>query len=68
MQWKNFLIPKKIRELRQVLRDQGMKGLVRRLGWKALLAIIVFYLIRDTILYLIIPYLIAKGVLTGTVP
>ena len=34
---------------------------VRRLGWKFMLAFILFYLIRDSILYILIPYLIAKG-------
>lgn len=34
---------------------------VKSLGWKFVLAFILFYLIRDSILYLLIPYLIAKG-------
>lgn len=34
---------------------------VKRLGWKFVVAFILFYLIRDTFLYIIIPYLIAKG-------
>jgi hypothetical protein len=34
---------------------------VRKLGWKFMLAFILFYLVRDTILYILIPYLIAKG-------
>ncbi len=38
---------------------------VKKLGWKFILAFILFYLIRDTILYIIIPYLIYKGVLSG---
>jgi hypothetical protein len=35
---------------------------VKRLGWKFVVAFILFYLIRDSILYLLIPYLIAKGI------
>ena len=35
---------------------------VKKLGWKFVTAFILFYLIRDTILYIIIPYLIAKGI------
>lgn len=38
---------------------------VKKLGWKFILAFILFYLVRDTILYIIIPYLIYKGVLSG---
>ncbi|UCD65275.1 MAG: hypothetical protein JSW34_06315 [Candidatus Zixiibacteriota bacterium] len=36
---------------------------VKALGWKFIVGFILFYLIRDTILYLIIPYLIYKGVI-----
>jgi len=35
---------------------------VKKLGWKFVAAFIMFYLIRDTILYILIPYLIARGV------
>ena len=34
---------------------------VKRLGWKFVLAFILFYLIRDSILYILFPYLIARG-------
>lgn len=34
---------------------------VKKLGWKFMLAFFLFYLIRDSILYILIPYLIAKG-------
>lgn len=37
---------------------------VRKLGWKFIVAFILFYLIRDAILYLLIPYLIYKGVIS----
>ena len=36
---------------------------VKALGWKFILAFVLFYLIRDTILYILIPYLIYKGVI-----
>ena len=35
---------------------------VKQLGWKFMLAFILFYLVRDTILYILIPYMIAKGI------
>ncbi len=35
---------------------------VKKLGWKFVTAFILFYLIRDTILYILIPYLIARGI------
>jgi hypothetical protein len=31
------------------------------LGWKTLAAIFVFYLVRDVIIYILIPYFVAKG-------
>lgn len=36
---------------------------VKKLGWKFIVAFILFYLVRDVILYIIIPYLIYKGVI-----
>lgn len=38
---------------------------VKQLGWRFVVAFILFYLVRDTILYIIIPYLIYKGVISG---
>jgi len=38
---------------------------VKALGWKFVLAFILFYLVRDTLLYLVIPYLIYRGILAG---
>lgn len=35
---------------------------VRRLGWRMILAFILFYLVRDTLLYVVLPYLIYRGV------
>jgi len=35
----------------------------RRYGWKILAVIAAYYLVRDSILYLIIPYLVARQIL-----
>ncbi len=40
-----------------------VKHLFRRYGWKLLVAICVYYLIRDGILYILIPYLVARKLL-----
>lgn len=37
---------------------------VRQMGWKFVLAFILFYLVRDGILYILLPYLIVKGVIS----
>ena len=34
---------------------------VKALGWKMILAFVLFYLIRDSILYILLPYLAYKG-------
>jgi len=39
------------------------RHLFKRYGWKLLVAICVYYLIRDGILYILIPYLVAKKLL-----
>ncbi|HOD67130.1 MAG TPA: hypothetical protein PKW75_05940 [candidate division Zixibacteria bacterium] len=35
---------------------------VRALGWRMIVAFIFFYLIRDTLLYIVFPYLAYKGI------
>ena len=35
---------------------------VRRLGWRAVVAFVLFYLVRDLILYVLLPYVIYRGV------
>lgn len=37
---------------------------VKQLGWKFIVAFILFYLVRDLILYVLIPYLIYKGIIS----
>ncbi|MDX9858552.1 MAG: hypothetical protein RBT76_12235 [candidate division Zixibacteria bacterium] len=37
---------------------------VKQLGWKFVVGFILFYLVRDLILYVLIPYLIIKGVIS----
>jgi len=36
---------------------------VKALGWKFIVVFILFYLIRDTLLYIVLPYLVYKGVI-----
>ena len=58
---KSIFSKEKGKEYRQVLKEQGFKGLVKKYGWKLVVAVFIYYLIRDSILYILIPYLIAKG-------
>ena len=53
--------PKFINEWLDIKRKGGLKLLFKEKGWHVFFIIIVFYLIRDSILYILIPYLIYKG-------
>lgn len=41
---------------------ERVKDAYRKYGWKAVAAIVGYYLVRDSILYLLIPYLVYKGI------
>jgi len=38
-------------------------GLFEKYGWKAAVGIFLFYLIQDSFLYIILPWLIAKNII-----
>ena len=40
----------------------GWKGLLRRRGWKLVLIVVVFYVVRDVILYVLIPIAVVVGI------
>jgi len=46
-----------------IVKNYGLKELFKRRGWKFLLIIISYYAVRDSVIYIIIPYLIAKGII-----
>ncbi len=49
--------PQFINEWREIKREGGYKLLFKKKGWTVFFAFILFYLIRDSLLYIIIPYL-----------
>jgi hypothetical protein len=55
--------PKFIKEWNQIRKDQGIKALLKQKGFMVILLFFMFYLIRDAILYLLIPYLVIKGII-----
>lgn len=65
MNLRNIYTPPFIREWVTLLREKGLKGFIKEKGWKIVLAIFTFYLIRDSILYIILPLLIARGFIAG---
>ena len=46
-----------------IVKNHGLKELFKRRGWKFLLIIVSYYAVRDSVIYIIIPYLIAKGII-----
>ncbi len=42
--------------------ENGFRKTVKKFGWKLFAIIFLYYLIRDSILYIIIPYFALKGI------
>jgi hypothetical protein len=61
MKIKKLLRVKFLEEYVAVFKEDGFKGVLRKGGWKILFYFFMFYLIRDSILYILIPYLVVKG-------
>lgn len=49
-----------LQECRATFKAGGFRAVFRRYGWKIFAAFLAYYLIRDSILYLLIPYLVAR--------
>ncbi len=58
-----FLKPKFVLEWMALIKKEGFKGFIKKKGWKVVLIFFLFYLIRDSILYILIPYLLYKNVI-----
>jgi len=59
---KHALTPKFLIKYISIYKEEGFKGVIKKGGWKLLLYFFLFYLIRDSILYILIPYLVWKGI------
>jgi hypothetical protein len=46
-----------------ITKNFGIKELIRKRGWKFLLIIVSYYAVRDSIVYILLPYLLANGIL-----
>ena len=59
---------KALNELRNNARESGIREAIRimfkKYGWKVGVAIFMYYLIRDVTLYIIIPYLVYKNLMS----
>ena len=56
--------PRFIRNWAQIVTEEGIRGLIKRKGMVFLIAFITFYAIRDTLIYIVIPFLVLKGIIT----
>jgi hypothetical protein len=59
---KNKLIPNFLKKYIIYYQDNGLKLTIEKFGIKLILGVLIFYLIRDSILYIIIPYFALKGI------
>ena len=59
---------KALNELRNNARESGIREAIKimykKYGWKLGVAIFMYYLIRDVTLYIIIPYLVYKNLMS----
>jgi len=44
-----------------IVKRRGLRELLRRRGWKFVAAVIAYYLVRDSLLYIVVPLLVARG-------
>lgn len=58
---KRLFKPPIIQEWTALLREKGLRVFIREKGWKIVAAVFMFYLIRDSILYILVPVLITQG-------
>ena len=46
-----------------IVKREGFKSLLKKRGWKVFAVVIGYYTVRDTFFYIVIPFLVAKGIL-----
>ena len=62
MSFKEKLIPKFHLKYIIYYQEHGFKKTIKKFGWKLFAIIFIYYLVRDSILYIIIPYFAMKGI------
>ena len=60
---KNLFKSNFLRKYTKIYKEDGFKGVLKVGGWRVITYFVLFYLIRDTILYIIVPYLIVRGII-----
>lgn len=62
MGFRDKITPSWVKKYHAIYKERGFKALLKEAGWKVVLGIVIFYLVRDVILYIIIPYYIYREV------
>ncbi|MFQ5636497.1 MAG: hypothetical protein ACE5IR_00700 [bacterium] len=60
---RKFFKPRIIREWTTLWREKGFRGFAKEKGWKVVAGVVLFYLVRDTLLYLILPLWAGRSLL-----
>jgi len=45
-----------------IVKKEGFKSLVKKRGWKIFAIVAAYYVVRDTFLYILLPYLAARNI------
>lgn len=53
-----------VRTLRDERRELGWAGLLKKRGWRLVALFVLFYLVRDVLLYIVIPLGVAAGLMS----
>ena len=51
-----------LRAVREERRQLGWRGLLRKRGWRFVLIVVLLYLVRDLLLYVVVPLAVAAGI------
>lgn len=60
---RRFLKPKIVQEWTILWKEKGFQGFMKQKGWRIVIAIFLFYLIRDSFLYIILPVWAGRSLL-----
>jgi hypothetical protein len=52
-------------EAKATLKRDGFRGLFRQFGWKLILSLFAYYLVRDITLYVLLPWFVAKRLISS---
>lgn len=45
-----------------IVKREGFKALLKKRGWKVFAFVIGYYTVRDTLFYIVIPFIVAQGI------